>query len=86
MMCVVQKPFTGNGEDFQRNQLIDASGFRNHQALISQHYLRPATQDEINSAYEEDSEPEPAPPVSAPARQGFFGRKSHGLKARVARR
>lgn len=75
MMCVCIKNFTGNGEDFVRNQLVDGSQFRNEQVLISQRYLRPATQDEIDSAVEE-GEDEPAPPP----------KKKSGLKARKAKR
>lgn len=51
MLCVVQKPFKGNGEDFQRDQLVDAKQFRNADTLVGQRYMRPATEDEINSAY-----------------------------------
>lgn len=60
MMCVVQKEFVGAGEAFVRNQLVDSAQFRNGQVLITTRYLRPATQDEIESARFED-EPEPAP-------------------------
>lgn len=62
MMCVVLKNFIGAGEDFVRNQLVDASMFRNAQVLITQRYLRPATQDELASArLEGDPDPAPAP-------------------------
>ena len=76
MMCVVIKNFVGAGEDYVRNQLIDASVFRNAQVLITQRFMRPATQDEIQSARFED-EPEPAP---APVR------KLKAMKAKRAKR
>lgn len=57
MMCVVQKEFTGAGEQFVRHQLVDGSMFRNEQVLITTRFLRPATQDEIASARFEDDEP-----------------------------
>lgn len=54
MLCVVQKPFKGNGEVFQRDQLVDAKQFRNADTLVGQRYMRAATEDEINSAYYAD--------------------------------
>lgn len=53
MDCVVIKPFIGNGLQHERNMLVDASAFRNADALISNRYLRVASADEIASAYEE---------------------------------
>ena len=60
MMCVVQKAFVGHGEEFSPNQLIDGGMFPKVQQLISQHYLRPATESEIASAVSEDDMPAPA--------------------------
>lgn len=54
MLVVVQKPFKGNGIDFIRDQLIDANQFRNKDILLGQRFFRPATEDEINSAYLSD--------------------------------
>jgi len=76
MMCVVQKEFTGAGEDFVRRQLVDGSRFRNEAVLISQRFLRPATSEEIASARFEDELHVPAP--TRP-------KKSLGLKAKVKR-
>lgn len=75
MMCVCLKNFTGNGEDFVRNQLVDGGQFRNEQTLITQRFLRQATQDEIDSAVEEGDEPAPPPK-----------KKKGGLKARKVKR
>lgn len=78
MMCVVQKEFTGAGENFVRNQLIDGSQFRNEQVLITQRFLRPATPEDIQSA-ERLMESEPAaPPVPR--------KKGAGIKVKVAKR
>ncbi len=76
MMCVVTKAFTGNGEEFGRNELIDGSQFRNESVLISQRFLRPATNEDIEAAELADDDPAPAPPP----------RKSSGLKARKAKK
>jgi hypothetical protein len=73
MMCVVNKAFIGNGEDWIRNQLVDSSVFRNGPALIATRLLRPASADEIASAQVVQ---EPEPPV----------RKRSGLKVRIAKR
>lgn len=51
MMCVVQKPFVGNGQQWERNELVEASQFRNADILVGQRFLRHATQDEIDTAY-----------------------------------
>lgn len=69
-LCVVQKPFKGNGDHWQRDQLVEATIFRNGQTLIDQRFLRPATPDEISSAYEASESEESAP------------KKKGGLKAR----
>lgn len=76
MLCVVQKPFKGNGEEFQRDQLVDAKQFRNADILVGQRYMRPATQDELESAYMADDVEQKPVPV----------RKTTGLKARRAKR
>lgn len=73
MMCVALKEFTAGGEDIIRNQLVDGEQFRNLPVLISQRFIRPATEREIASARFED-EPAPTP------------RKTSGLKVRVAKR
>lgn len=70
MDCVVIKPFLGGGVDYVQNQLVDAMIFRNASSLISQRYLRPATQDEINSAYAD----EPAKP-SVPKKKPMMLRR-----------
>lgn len=75
-MCVALKDFTGNGEDFVRNQLVDGGLFRNEQTLISTRFLRPATKEEIDSAVMEDDDPAPAPPP----------KKKGGFKVRRAKR
>ena len=75
MLCVVTKEFLGGGEEYVRNQLVDGSLFRNEQVLISQRFLRPATDAEIKSARYESDEP-----VSVPKK------KTGGLKARIAKR
>ena len=60
MLVVVTKPFTVNGIDFIRNQLVDGSQFPKVQQLVAQHYVRAATADEIATAtYEDEPEPEP---------------------------
>lgn len=61
MMCVALKDFVANGDEILRNQLVDAKDFRNGQTLVTTRYLRPATQDEIESAVEVDDTPKPAP-------------------------
>jgi hypothetical protein len=78
MMCVAQKPFTGNGVDYIRNELVDGSLFRNEQTLITQRILRPATKEEIESAVVEVEESAPAP-LKAKKAKG-------GLKAKIGRR
>lgn len=50
MMCVVLKPFLSNGVDFVRDELVDGGQFRNVNVLLSQRFLRYATQDEVASA------------------------------------
>ena len=55
-MHVVQKPFQGPDGVYERNELIDASKFRNVTLLLDQRYIRLATPDEINAA--EEVEPE----------------------------
>lgn len=79
MMTVVQKDFVGAGENFVRNQLVDSSQFgRIEQVLITQRFLRPATEDEISSARFEDE------PTRPPLR--LRKKKSGGLKIKVAKR
>jgi hypothetical protein len=77
MKCVVIKEFVGAGQKYVRNQLIDSEPFRNAQVLITQRYMRPATQEEIASARPLDEDA--APPVAVPL-------KARKLKARVAKR
>lgn len=79
MMCVVTKDFLGAGVNYVRNQLIDGAVFRNEQVLISQRFLRPATQVDLDQAEEVEVD-EPARPVAPPKK------KSSGLKARVAKK
>lgn len=67
MLCVVLRPFKGNGTDFVRNQVVDASQFRNASALIQLRMLRQATQDELESASYEDV---PTESVPTPKRKG----------------
>lgn len=72
MLCVVQKPFRGPEGMVERDELVDPSGWRNGMLLIDQRYMRPATQDEIESAVETD--PAPVRPLS------------RGLRAKKAKR
>ena len=74
MMCVVVKPFTGDGEDFIPNQLVDGSRCRKEPVLITPRLLRQATQEEIDSAVEE-GEDEPPAPVT---RRGLKARRKRG--------
>jgi hypothetical protein len=61
MHCVVQKPFHGNGIDYKSNWLIDTDGWksRRRNQLISQNFIRVASEEEISSASEEEK---PKPP------------------------
>lgn len=75
MMCVVQKEFTGAGEDFIRNELVDSAKFRNGDTLVQLRYLRPATELEIKQARLVGDTPRESTPV----------RKTTGLKVKVKR-
>jgi len=64
MHCVVQKPFHGNGIDYKSNWLIDTDGWksRRRNQLISQNYIRVASDEEISSATEEKKSSSPRRP------------------------
>ncbi len=66
MHCVVQKPFSGNGVDYQSNWLIDTGSWpiRRRDQLISQRFIRIASDEEISSASEEESTPKRSSPRS----------------------
>ena len=66
MHCVVQKPFSGNGVDYQSNWLIDTGSWpiRRRDQLISQRFIRIASDEEISSASEEESTPKLSSPRS----------------------
>ena len=74
MMCVVMKDFLGGGEEYVRNEVVDGGIFRNEAVLISTRFLRPATQDEVQSAERVDIQPSTPP------------KKKSGLKAKVAKK
>jgi hypothetical protein len=63
MLCVVQKAFGGpGGSVLGINTVIDASEFKNRDALIANRYLRVASADEVASAVEvEEDDAPPAP-------------------------
>jgi len=62
MLCVVQKQFGGpGGSVLGINTVVDASEFKNRDALIANRYLRVASADEVASAVEVEEE-SPAPP------------------------
>ena len=64
MHCVVQKPFHGNGVDYKSNWLIDTDGWnlRRRNQLITQNYIRIASEEEISSASEEKKSRPPRRP------------------------
>ena len=64
MHCVVQKPFHGNGIDYKSNWLIDTIGWnsRRRNQLITQNYIRVASEEEISSASEEKESRPPKRP------------------------
>ena len=64
MHCVVQKPFHGNGIDYKSNWLIDTDGWksRRRNQLISQNFIRVASDEEISSAAEEKKSSSPRRP------------------------
>jgi hypothetical protein len=66
MHCVVQKPFSGNGVDYQSNWLVDTGSWpiRRRDQLISQRFIRIASDEEISSASEEESTPKRSSPRS----------------------
>jgi len=61
MHCVVQKSFNGNGIDYQSNWLIDTTGWdsRRRNQLITQNYMRIASEEEVSSATTEEKSPSP---------------------------
>ncbi len=61
MHCVVQKPFSGNGVDYQSNWLINTGKWpiRRRDQLISQRFIRIASEEEISSASEPEESPSP---------------------------
>ena len=65
MHCVVQRPFNGNGVNYQSNWLIDTGDWpiRRRDQLISQRFIRLASEEEIVSA--SDAEESPPPRQSA---------------------
>ena len=64
MHCVVQKPFHGNGIDYKSNWLIDTDGWesRRRNQLLSQNFIRVASDEEISSATEDEKPPSPRRP------------------------
>ena len=62
MMAVALRDFTGAGEDYVRNQLLDSSVFRNEDVLLKTRFIRPATAQEIKTARQVELDV-PAPPV-----------------------
>ena len=64
MHCVVQKPFHGNGIDYKSNWLIDTISWnsRRRNQLITQNYIRVASEEEISSASEEKESRPPKRP------------------------
>jgi hypothetical protein len=64
MHCVVQKPFSGNGVDYQSNWLVDTGSWpiRRRDQLISQRFIRIASEEEISSASEEEASPRRSSP------------------------
>jgi hypothetical protein len=61
MHCVVQKSFNGNGIDYQSNWLVDTTGWnpRRRNQLITQNYMRIASEEEISSADTEEESSSP---------------------------
>ena len=61
MHCVVQKPFNGNGVEYQSNWLVDTGNWpiRRRDQLISQRFIRIASEEEISSASESEESPTP---------------------------
>jgi hypothetical protein len=66
MHCVVQKPFHGNGIDYRSNWLIDTNGWnsRRRNQLISQNFIRVASEEEISLASEDEKPSPPGRPSS----------------------
>ena len=64
MHCVVQKPFNGNGVDYESSWLIDTGSWdiRRRNQLIAQRYIRVASEEEISSAVEEKKSRTPRRP------------------------
>jgi len=63
MHCVVQKPFNGNGIDYESHWLIDTESWdsRRRNQLIAQRYIRVASEEEISSALKEKKKKSPTP-------------------------
>ena len=64
MHCVVQKPFHGNGVDYESSWLIDTADWdiRRRNQLIAQRYIRVASEEEVSSAVEEKKSRTPRRP------------------------
>ena len=64
MHCVVQKPFNGNGVDYESSWLIDTADWdiRRRDQLIAQRYIRVASEEEVSSAVEEKKSQTPRRP------------------------
>jgi hypothetical protein len=64
MMAVVMRPFSGPDGMLETNQLVDATGWKNFPLLLSQNYIRVATEQDVASATEitadEPVKPKPA--------------------------
>jgi len=63
MQCVVLRQFEGAQRRFAVGELVDASEWRNRTRLITQRYLRPATDEELHQAVVVEE------PVFRPARK-----------------
>ena len=63
MQCVVQKPFNGNGIDYESSWLIDTADWdsRRRDQLIAQRYIRVASEEEVSSALKEKKKKSPTP-------------------------
>jgi hypothetical protein len=59
MHCVVQKPFSGNGIDYLSNWLVDTGDWpiRRRDQMITQRFIRIASEEEVNSVSEEEVPP-----------------------------
>jgi hypothetical protein len=75
MQCVVQKAFSGGDIDYEPDWLIDTSDFPvlRRDQLISQRFIRPATESDIRSAESVEEAEKETPP---PSRRRFRKKKS----------